>query len=450
MNNTELAQISAEFETALVGQRFGRVFPLSRLSMAIDFRSGSGEYLFISAESGNPRAYLIKRRLKDLEKQSVNPSPFVLGLRKRFSGAVLKRVSKLTDERVLIFEFLADSETGDSEKMSHIVQLTGRSANIFVLDQNELILDRLRDTEGDGQEIATTYRPPARGGGTAKRDDVPLTLSDERSLSERLDEYYLAKQEEERFRGRVNAERKKLRSEIRKRLELKKRLSADLTQHGDAEQWKRSGDLLLANAANAQRDGDRIFVTDFYDEATPQVEIAGDSNLSISEVAEKYFKRYTKARNAAGEIAHRTAELDKELGRLEKEQERLEKAIEQCDESFFAEEQAKNLSTEKKRKDDVFNGARLFLSSDGYEILVGKKAKDNDYLTFRVAKSLDLWLHAADYPGSHVVVRNPNRKDVPHKTLLEAAQLAAFYSDAREQPKAAVNYTQKKLSLIHI
>jgi len=61
-----------------------------------------------------------------------------------------------------------------------------------------------------------------------------------------------------------------------------------------------------------------------------------------------------------------------------------------------------------------------------------------------VARSLDLWLHAADYPGSHVVVKNPNRKDVPHQTLLEAAQLAAFYSDAREQTKAAVNYTQKK------
>ena len=78
------------------------------------------------------------------------------------------------------------------------------------------------------------------------------------------------------------------------------------------------------------------------------------------------------------------------------------------------------------------------------EILVGKKAADNDQLTFRIARSLDLWLHAADYPGSHVVVRNPNRLEIPPQTLLEAAELAAFYSDARSQPKAAVNYTQKK------
>ena len=100
--------------------------------------------------------------------------------------------------------------------------------------------------------------------------------------------------------------------------------------------------------------------------------------------------------------------------------------------------------TRKKKRDVEFKGARRFVSSDGFEILVGKKAGDNDFLTFRVAKSLDLWLHAADYPGSHVVVRNPNRKEIPHRTLLEAAELAAFYSSGREQLKAAVNYTQKK------
>jgi len=65
-------------------------------------------------------------------------------------------------------------------------------------------------------------------------------------------------------------------------------------------------------------------------------------------------------------------------------------------------------------------------------------------LTFRTAKSLDLWMHAADYPGSHVVVRNPNRKEIPQKTLLESAQIAAFYSQAKSQAKVAVHYTQKK------
>jgi predicted ribosome quality control (RQC) complex YloA/Tae2 family protein len=66
-------------------------------------------------------------------------------------------------------------------------------------------------------------------------------------------------------------------------------------------------------------------------------------------------------------------------------------------------------------------------------------------LTFRLSKSLDFWLHAADYGGSHVLVRNPNRLvELPQNTLYEAAQLAAYFSQAKEQPKVAVNYTQKK------
>jgi predicted ribosome quality control (RQC) complex YloA/Tae2 family protein len=93
---------------------------------------------------------------------------------------------------------------------------------------------------------------------------------------------------------------------------------------------------------------------------------------------------------------------------------------------------------------ETSSGTRSFVSSDGFEILVGKKAKDNDFLTFRTAKSLDLWMHAADYPGSHVVVRNPNRKEIPQKTVLESAQIAAFYSQAKSQAKVAVHYTQKK------
>ena len=61
-----------------------------------------------------------------------------------------------------------------------------------------------------------------------------------------------------------------------------------------------------------------------------------------------------------------------------------------------------------------------------------------------IRELIDTWMHAADYPGSHVVIRNPNRRDVPQRTLVEAAQLAAFYSQGKTQPKAAVHYTQKK------
>src|SRR5207247_1621287 len=80
-------------------------------------------------------------------------------------------------------------------------------------------------------------------------------------------------------------------------------------------------------------------------------------------------------------------------------------------------------------------GTRRYLSSDGYEILVGRAARDNDQLTFRVARPHDLWLHAGDYPGSHVIVRNSSRREIPHRTVIEAAQLAARFSQASKDAK---------------
>jgi predicted ribosome quality control (RQC) complex YloA/Tae2 family protein len=75
---------------------------------------------------------------------------------------------------------------------------------------------------------------------------------------------------------------------------------------------------------------------------------------------------------------------------------------------------------------------------------VGKNDRDNDALTFRIARPQDIWMHAADYPGSHVIIRNPTRAEVPHRAIIEAAEIAAFYSQAKREAKAAVHYTEKK------
>ena len=97
------------------------------------------------------------------------------------------------------------------------------------------------------------------------------------------------------------------------------------------------------------------------------------------------------------------------------------------------------------RKGEKGRALRRYRSSDGYEVIVGRGARENDELTFRVARSYDTWMHAADYPGSHVVVRARVKDDtIPHRTLVEAARLAAHFSQARKDAKVAVNYTQRK------
>ncbi|MDQ1447029.1 MAG: hypothetical protein QOI20_3495, partial [Acidimicrobiaceae bacterium] len=99
----------------------------------------------------------------------------------------------------------------------------------------------------------------------------------------------------------------------------------------------------------------------------------------------------------------------------------------------------------KKSSAEKGRTLRRYRSSDGYEVIVGRGARENDELTFRVARSYDTWMHAADYPGSHVVVRARGKDDpIPHRTLVEAARLAAHFSQARKDGKVAVNYTQRK------
>jgi predicted ribosome quality control (RQC) complex YloA/Tae2 family protein len=449
VNNKTLEHICAELAQVLTGQKFGKIFTLTRLSLAIDFRLHESLFLLISVEPSAPRIYLIKRRLRDLEKQSGNPGPFTPFLRKRLSNAVLQSVEKVSGERILIFKFSVQTELGEIENYSFVVQLTGRSANLFLCDKNGFILDKIRETFGAGQEIGGKYSAPVRGNERVQTEpDAVFPHDDRQTLSEALDIFYLEKEAEKLFQNRAKAAESKLKQELAKREKLVKKLNLDLFNHGDAEKWKRFGDLILANLADAVRIDTKVLVVDYFDENIPTLEIEIDENDSLTQAAEKFFRRYTKARNALETVSKRLRVLETEISNLKEKQAILNEAIAAHDDDFLTE--LLGVKIEKlpvklrDRKTESFTGARRFVSSDAFEILVGKASKDNDFLTFRVAKSFDLWLHAADYPGSHVIVKNPNRKEIPPNTLVEAAQLAAFYSHAREQPKVAVHYTQKK------
>ena len=445
MDLATITSIRAELEAELIGRRFGKVFQLSRFDMAVDFRLSDSRYLFVSIEPGNPRIYLIKRRLRDLERSATNPTSFLLALRKRLSNATVAEIQQVNNERILLLRFDAVDELDQPDVCTLVVQLTGKSANLFVLDARSVIVATARVTQGEGQQIGDSYLPPGRAAAAPAIDanDAPISST---SLSEQLDLADLEQAAEKRFQSLASSARSNISREISKRKKLVEKLNNDRDAHGNADRWKRLGDLLLANVATARREGGTIIVTDYFDEAAPEISIEADENDSITDAAEKLFKKYTKARNARGEIETRLRDLEGELKSLAAKAERIEEAIADRDETALAELSGGQKASVKTRskQSEAPSGVRRFVSSDGLEILVGKKAKDNDFLTFRIAKSLDTWMHAADYPGSHVVIRNPNRKDVPHRTLLEAAQLAAFYSQGKAQPKAAVHYTQKK------
>ncbi|HYE65902.1 MAG TPA: NFACT family protein [Pyrinomonadaceae bacterium] len=448
MDDQTIRAVVEEITPILAGRVMGKVFQLSRVELAIDFRTRDGRYLFLSVEPARPRLYLIARRVRDLEKQSLAPSPFALLLRKHLGGATLLSLMKDEGERIVRFSFTAHDEAGNSYSRTLVAQLTGRSANLLLLDERGRIIDTLRPPRGAGQEVGESYQPPP-GHTSGRPSQASLTTGRFDSPSEAADKYYLQLEAERDFDARAAALRARVRKEIEQRTKLQHRLMDDLAGHGDAEEHKRIGDLLLANIATAERRGRTIIITDYYALNAPRIELEMDENSTLQEEAARRFARYAKAKRAAQEITRRLAELGKELERLYRRQSEIERIIAERDhaalEAFSGEtkEDVRRTAGRRQRSESI-PGVRRYRSSDGYEILVGRAARDNDHLTFRLARPHDLWLHAADYPGSHVIVRNPTRADIPHRTIIEAAQLAASFSQARTDTKVNVHYTPRK------
>lgn len=450
MHQDTIKEIVDEISAALTGRLTGRVFQLSAFSFAIDFRIREGRCLFISANPGQPRIYLISRRARDLEKQSSAPSAFGQAMRTNLAGGKLLSIKQDQAERVVRFDFLGQDEMGELHSRELIAQLTGRSANLFVLNAQGRITQSLRSLKGSGQQVGERYEAPSARAKSIS-NEPPLEKGGFESFSEAADDYYHRLAVSQAFDARADSARARLRHDIARLKKLKRHLQADLAGHGDAEQHKRLGDLLLANIATAARLSNKVTLSDFYTEGAPLIEIEVDENSTLQDEAARCFARYSKAKRAAREIAKRLAEAKEQLARLEASQAELEPIVLARDEIAFAlfcgqprRKKPSRAEAEKKKPAEKIPGARRYLSSDGYEILVGRAARDNDHLTFRVARPHDLWLHAGDYPGSHVIVRNSSRKEFPHRTVIEAAQLAAKFSQASKDAKVVVHYTQRK------
>lgn len=446
MHQQTIKEIVAELERLLADRFVGKIFQLSDHSLAIDFGLKSGGYLFISVDPAAPRLYLIRRTVRELERASAPLSAFAQAIRVGFGGGRLLSVTKDEDERIVRFSFEVADELGDVLTRTLIAQLTGRSANLFLLDPTGVITHALRAPRGEGQQVGEQYGQPTQDRSGSKETEI--ARGNAATLSAALDEHYSKLEAQQAFEAHARKLLGDLRKEISKRKKLRANLNEDLIAHGNPGEHKRLGDLLLANIATAEREGDRVRLTDYYAEGSPTIELEIDANTSLQDAAGESFSRYTKSKRAVEEIGTRLVQIDQELEQLADKQAKLEEAIATGDESVlvkFGSREAKPIATRKKKKEEsILPGMRRYRSSDGYEVLVGRTARDNDKLTFRVARPNDLWLHAGDYPGSHVIVRNSSRKEIPHRTIIEAAQLAAKFSQASKDSKVAVHYTQRK------
>lgn len=437
MHHEDIQTLVSELQAVLPGRFAGRVFQLSPYSLALDFGLRN-LYLLLNVEPSRPRLYLVNRRVRDLEKQSIHPTAFAQTLRKSLSDVPLESILMDPSDRIVRFCFNANTL---------IAQLTGRSANLFLLDADNSIVQSLRPARGKGQQPGEVYQSPPR---TERRvgEHERIQQGTFGSLSEALDQHHQRLEEREAFAAKARSVELSLNKQIAQQRKLQQNLNRDLDAHGDAEQHRRTGELLLANLTTASRNGGRVKLTDYYSAGEPVIELEIDEHQSLKDEAARYFARYSKAKRAREAITRRLKESEQELDQLRARAIKLETIVSQQDDKalddLIGPKKSEKASKSKTRQATKLPGIRRYRSSDGFEVLVGRGARENDYLTFKVAGPHDVWLHAADYPGSHVVIRNPTRKEVPHRTIIEAAQLAARFSHAAADGKVDIHYTHRK------
>lgn len=229
---------------------------------------------------------------------------------------------------------------------------------------------------------------------------------------------------------------------IRRRLVLQKE---ELLDCKEREQYKILGDLVTANLYQIQKGDSSVLLQNFYSDGNEEITVPLDPKLSGSANAQSYYAKYKKLSIAEGILTEQIRRGENELLYLDSVMEFLlyadtRDAIDEIRSELMSAGYLKGSRILKKafKKQKIPKPSRM-VSSDGFEILFGKNNLQNEQITFKEARSEDIWLHAKGVSGSHVIIRNGG-KVISNTALLEAAKIAALYSKNKNMPKVEVDY----------
>lgn len=267
------------------------------------------------------------------------------------------------------------------------------------------------------------------------------------SISSLLEEFYNSKF----LRDSLGSKSKELRKAVKKHIDKINRKisnqSNELNLALNREKYKIYADLISSNFHRIIKGSNNVIVENFYNEME-EIEIPLDSKLDGPGNASKYYKKYSKLKNAAVYLEEQINIGKSEVDYLESILLNIDFAETPDDVDDLYEELEKegylkkrNKSNKKKRKDSQENYIKI-KTEDGFDIYIGRNNRQNDYLTLKKAKKNDLWFHVKDAPGSHVILKNDNR-DFSNSAMMTAAKLAAKYSSLSKSQNIPVDYTFK-------
>ena len=267
------------------------------------------------------------------------------------------------------------------------------------------------------------------------------------SIGEALDGLYINSDRREWAKRHGASARKVLQNNI-ERCEKKLALYADALNSGEQmEKCRLYGELLTANLHSLKSGTDTAAVDNYYADPVERIAIPLDRQLTPGENAQRYYKKYQKLKATRDMAIVQREQTLSERNYLEGQLDNLTKCTAENELSELIEElkeqgYIKRDKGGKKKMKLAASKPMHFVSSTGADIYVGKNNRQNDELTLRFASPNDIWMHAKNIPGSHVIVKGANEQDTA--TMTEAALLAAYYSRARGSENVAVDYTPRK------
>ncbi len=382
-------------------------------------------------------------------------------------------VSGPKNDRIIEIQLERADDRGALETKRIVFELLGAQSTALLVDENGLILQATRVTSDERSlrpkrfYVAPTPIPSVLEAGMVTiGSDSNVTYSldyNERGFrvlpspaAEALDlsfpltslHAYLQRHSEEtagfaqhkaRVIGVLNREIKKNQKTIEKTL-------AKLQAAEDAERLKRWGDILMA-APDAKATAGVVTLHDFYSDE--EIEIPLQPGKGVIETASHFYRKAKKLQRSKGPLEKTLAELRSATAELERQRSAVADAPDtgalQTVVAEFQIDLSGSGGSSAGQREATSPYYREFIASTGDRILVGKSAEGNAHLTFKVARGFDLWFHAQQSPGSHVIlVRQDKNRDPLPKAIHEAAQLAAAYSTQKKSQAVSVIYTERR------
>jgi predicted ribosome quality control (RQC) complex YloA/Tae2 family protein len=513
LNSAEVSRVLDEIAPAILGGSVQKIFQPAQDAITLEIhKQHRTVLLLLSADPDTARIHLLRSRPAN----PPAPPDFCQFLRAHLEGGRLVGVEQWRGDRIVRLTI-----AGHDGPLLLVAELTGRGANLLVLNAEEKILRALHTRplhppppDAPGRAPSRSH-PPALGPpkralsplaqarSSAARSGHPLPsiatghmsgvqvdpplpthtrppqarrdapLPEERyavplggpwiatvhshaetgpatqgfPISEEMERRY-EQQETEREQATLQRVRLgKLRKALKKTTRRLESLTGDLDKAARYRDYARYGELLKTRLSDIAKGQDRIAVVDYFDPALPELVLplnpAKDANGNMQD----YFRKYRKHLAAEREIRPRLEATEQELKVLRLELEALEHSEWPPATSSGAEPtRSRRLlaASGTNRKESKSGGPfRRFTSADGLPIFVGRNARENEQLTFGLARSHDLWFHARGVPGSHVLLRVEKGVAPPAASIRDAGTLALLYSGLKKSGKGEVMYAKR-------